>query len=147
MTLALLAAFALVAGALLSVQTGVNAQLRGAVGHPALAALTSFLVGTVALALYAGSLRLPLPGGSAWGAPWWVWTGGLLGAIYVAGAIVVAPRLGAGLFVGLVVAGQLLAALVLDHFGWLGFPVQSITPWRLAGAVLLIAGAALVGKR
>ena len=73
-----------------------------------------------------------------------MWIGGLLGAFYVLGSIVAAPRLGAVTLVALILAGQTLASLAVDHFGWVGFEEQPITPLRLAGVALLAAGVALV---
>jgi transporter family-2 protein len=87
----------------------------------------------------------PLP---SWGrlgdAPWWVWLGGSLGAIYVVASIVSAPKLGAVTLIALVVAGQALASLVVDHFGWVGFEPKHISAGRLAGMVLVGAGVTLV---
>ncbi len=57
------------------------------------------------------------------GAPWWVWVGGLLGAFYVAASIILTPRLGAANTVTLIIAGQVLASMVLDQFGLLSLPV------------------------
>ena len=134
-------------GVLLPVQAGINAQLRTVLGVPLAAALASFLVGTAALAAGALATRTPLPLGSAWThSPWWYWIGGLIGAVYVGGAIVLAPRLGAATLVAAVVAGQMLTSLVLDHFGWVGFPVHEITPMRLLGAALVIGGVVLVQR-
>jgi hypothetical protein len=86
---------AVLAGAMLPVQTGVNVQLRGLLGQPLAAALVSFLVGTLGLAAVVALLRVPVPVGAAWGrSAWWHWSGGLLGAAYIAVTIVLAPRLG-----------------------------------------------------
>jgi transporter family-2 protein len=142
-----LVALAIALGVLLPVQAGVNAQLRTSLGHPLAAALVSFLVGTAALGLGALAVRLPVPLVAAWSrSPWWHWGGGLIGAAYVAGAIVLAPRLGAATLIAAVVAGQMLASLLLDQFGWVGFPVHEVTPVRLAGAGLIIAGVVLVQR-
>ena len=87
----------------------------------------------------------PLPSASKLGqAPWWVWIGGALGAFYVAASIVTAPKLGAAQLVALVVAGQALAGLVVDEFGWVGFEPKHISAGRVAGMVLVGAGVALV---
>ena len=48
--------------------------------------------------------------------------------------------------VGLVVAGQLVASLVLDHFGWLGFPQHTLSVPRAIGALLILAGVLLVRR-
>ena len=77
-------------------------------------------------------------------APWYAWLGGLLGALYIVGAVFIAPRIGAAALVALIVVGQMLTALAFDHFGILGIPVHAVSWARLAGAALLIAGAALV---
>ena len=142
-----LVVLALALGILLPVQAGVNAQLRTVLGAPLAATLVSFLVGTAALALAAAGGRIPLPLGSAFAtSQWWHWVGGLIGAVYVAGAIVLAPRLGAATLTAAVVTGQMLASLVLDHFGWVGFPVHEMSPQRLLGAGLIIAGVMLVQR-
>jgi transporter family-2 protein len=79
--------------------------------------------------------------------PWYVWVaGGAFGTAYLTGNILLAPRLGAGALVGLVVTGQLLFAVVCDNFGWLGFAVHSINLWRVLGCALLVAGVALIAK-
>ena len=143
----ILVVIALGLGILLPVQAGVNAQLRGVLGHPLAATLVSFLVGSVALALGALAGRVPLAVGPTFAtSQWWHWVGGLIGAVYVAGAIVLAPRLGAATLTAAVVTGQMLASLVLDHFGWVGFPVHEITPQRLLGAGLIIGGVMLVQR-
>jgi bacterial/archaeal transporter family-2 protein len=82
--------------------------------------------------------------GRADDAPWWVWTGGLLGAFYVLGSIVTAPKLGAATLVALILAGQAIASLAVDHFGWVGFEEQPITALRIVGVLLLAGGVALV---
>jgi transporter family-2 protein len=135
--------FALVAGSMLPLQAGVNAILSRWVGGAIPAALVSFAVGT--LALLAVSLVLFRPSFERVGeAPAWVWIGGLLGAFYVAGAIVTAPRLGAVLFLAVLLAGQSLSSLVVDHFGWIGFEEHPISAGRVVGVLLLAAGVALV---
>ena len=138
---------ALAAGVLLPVQAGLNAQLRSALGSPVAAALVSFLVGTAGLATIAVLLRTPLPLGRAWAATSpWQWSGGLIGAVYVLAAIVLAPRLGAATLIAAVVAGQMITSLVLDQYGLVGFPVHSLTPVRLLGAALVIAGVILIQR-
>ena len=133
---------ALLAGAMLPVQVGVNNALRGALGHPLWASLASFFVGTIVLLLATIALKIPVP--TLAKAPLWMWTGGVLGVIYVSLSIILAPRLGAAALVGLIVAGQLGASLLVDHFGWLGFPSHPISPSRIAGAALLFAGVWLI---
>ncbi len=143
----LLLLFAFVAGAALPVQFSINAVLRGFVGGPAVAAAISFFGGTLALVVVALVLRESWPLGEAVArAPWWVWVGGLLGALYVLATIVVIPRLGAATTVGLILAGQVLASIVIDHFGLIRVPVHELNIPRFAGAVLIVVGVALVQR-
>jgi transporter family-2 protein len=138
---------ALFVGLLLPIQAGVNAQLRIAVGDPLAAALVSFLVGSAGLATLMLVLRVPLPLAAAWQrSEWSHWIGGLLGAAYVALAVVLAPRLGAGTLTAAVVAGQMVTSVVLDHFGWVGFTQQPLSLTRLAGAALVVGGVALIQR-
>lgn len=134
-------------GVMLPVQAGVNAQLRTGLGHPLLAAFASFAVGTVALGLVALVARARFSGGPLASIPWYQWTGGLLGAFYIAAAVVLAPRLGAASLIATVVAGQMLASLVLDARGWAGFAQQPLTLSRLCGGLLVMAGVLLINRR
>ena len=143
----LLLLLALAAGVLLPVQAGVNAQLRSAVGSPLTAALVSFLVGTAGLVTAAVAFRSPMALRGAWvDSPWWQWVGGLIGALYVIATIVLAPRLGAATLVAAVVAGQMIASLLLDQYGLLGFPTHPINGLRVLGAGLVIVGVILVQR-
>ena len=136
---------AALAGALLPVQAGGNAQLRTTLGDPLAATLASFLIGSLALGLVTLGARIPLHLGQTLGrTPWWHWTGGLLGAVYVALIIVLAPRLGAAALIAAVVAGQMLASLALDHWALVGFAPHPLSLQRALGAALVIAGVALV---
>lgn len=136
---------ALLAGMFLPLQTGVNMRLSGVVGGTFPAAFVSFLVGTIGLAGALVATRQAAPHWSAVAAaPWWVWTGGFMGAYFVASVIVIGPRLGAGTMAALVVGGQVLASLVFDHYGFLGFPQIDLDAKRLLGAALLVAGVALI---
>jgi len=111
--------FAFAAGAVLPFQAGANAELADWLNSPARAAFVSFLTGTLPLAVAAALVFKPLPslGPARRGAV--VGMGrGALGAFYVAASIVSAPKLGAATLIGLVVAGQALASLLVDHFGW-----------------------------
>jgi transporter family-2 protein len=132
-------------GVFIAIQGPINSHLGRAIGSPWTAALISFLVGTVALAavvLSQPSARTALR--QCGQAPWWAWTGGLLGACYVTVVIATAPRLGMAMIIGVSVAGSVAASLVIDHLGAFGLPEQPITPLRLLGATLVCAGVALV---
>ena len=138
-----------IAGIGVTLQLGVNSQLRQVVGSPVLSALVSFLVGTSALLLYVlATARNTLP---AWetfrGIAWWKYAGGMLGAFYITTVIIAAPRIGAANVLALIVAGQLLAALACDHFGWIGFTVQPVTVYRVLGALLIMGGVLLMQRK
>ncbi len=137
--------FAVAAGAMLPFQFGINAQLSNWVGSPIRAAFISFLVGTIALLILSAFVRKPLPSLTRLGdVPWWVWIGGLLGAFYVAGSIVTAPKLGAVTLAAAIVFGQTLASVLVDQFGWVGFKEQHASPGRLVGVLLVATGVVLV---
>jgi bacterial/archaeal transporter family-2 protein len=138
-------AFGFAAGAMLPVQFGINAQLARWIDSPLRASLVSFAVGTLVLLVAAIPLLRGWPSGDPLsGAPWWIWVGGALGAFYVLGSIVVAPKLGAVTLVGLILAGQTVASLLVDHFGWVGFEEHPVTPGRVLGVALLAVGVILV---
>jgi bacterial/archaeal transporter family-2 protein len=137
----------IVAGFGLTVQVGMNSQLRKVLQSANTAALVSFVVGTLALITLVLALRTPMPDrGTLASVPVWAWFGGLLGAFYVASSTVVAVELGATTLLGLALLGQLSTALVIDHFGWLGLPENPVTLSRLAGVALLAVGVWLVSR-
>jgi bacterial/archaeal transporter family-2 protein len=137
----------LAAGLGLTVQVGMNSQLRKVLQSANTAALISFLVGTIALIALLLAVRSPLPERAMLAAvPWWAWFGGMLGAFYVASSTVVAAELGTASLLGLALAGQLATALVIDHFGWLGMPEHPITWVRAAGVLLLGSGVWLITR-
>jgi bacterial/archaeal transporter family-2 protein len=147
MELALFFLLALVAGALMPTQAGINAQLRTYLLSPFTAALVSFIVGTVALIAWCVLTRVEWPGLKVVGeVPSWLWIGGFMGAFIVASSIILAPRIGATSMLALMVGGQMLASLIYDHYGLLGFPIHEISMPRLAGALLVILGVVLVNR-
>jgi bacterial/archaeal transporter family-2 protein len=136
---------AVAAGVSLVVQQALNANLRYALNSAAWSGFMSYLVGVICMAAFALALRDPIPSASvAARIPWWAWSGGLFGAIFIALAIFLIPKLGAATFIALLVAGQMLCSLAFDHFGLLGIPVHPATLVRLAGAAFLILGVVLI---
>jgi len=147
MTWLLLVPVALGAGTAVSMQFGVNSQLRTVAGGPVAASAISFIVGTVALVALTLVLNSGLPSfGEVSGAPWWIWTGGLLGAFYVFASVILTPRLGAATTVALILTGQVLASIAIDHFGLFRVATQEATPLRLLGALLIVAGVFFVQR-
>jgi len=138
---------ALVAGAMMPTQAAINNKLATFVESPVSAAFISFFVGTVALFLYILATGTPLGNlVGAKNAPLIAWTGGLLGAFFVASSVMLVPRLGVALTFSLLIAGQMLITLVIDHFGLLGIPVREISLPRLIGVVLITIGVILIRK-
>lgn len=139
--------FAIVAGAVLPLQAGLNVQLGKSVSQPVFAAFASFLVGSLGLLIYLFIIKFDfsLVSNVKSVSPF-VWIAGLLGAFYVAAVIVLAPKLGTALTFSLVVAGQMAISLVLDHYGLLGLPVKTINWQRFLGIAFLIAGVLLIRK-
>ena len=140
---ALLLAFT--AGVLMSIQPLINAKLGKRTGIFE-SALISFLVGTAALVLIIlffgqGSLE------AARGAPWYYFTGGLIGVYVVTTMIVVIPQVGSGIGMIAVLTGQMVLATFIDYFGLLGVPAIAIGPNRIIGLILLFVSMRLiVGK-
>ncbi|MEO1535101.1 MAG: DMT family transporter [Planctomycetota bacterium] len=142
----LLVAVAVATGMIIPLQPGINAEMRLHTQSAFTASLISFIGGTLVLALAVVCVRVfvrdDLPGFGAVvkSAPWWSYLGGLVGALFVTVAVVLAPRLGAAILVAGIVTGQLIGSVVIDHFGMVGFPKVQVTWPRVVGAALLIAG-------
>ena len=139
--------FVAVAGALNAVQSGSNAALARALGRPWLVGVLVSLV--TAAAFLAGVLltgaRMPAP--DRFGtAPWWAWIGGLCGAAYVVGTLFFAARMGAGPFTAVTVTAGVVASILIDHFGLVGFPPHAANLPRIAGTALMIVGVILVAR-
>jgi transporter family-2 protein len=138
---------AIVAGMMMPTQAAINNKLADAVQSPILAAFISFVVGTIALFLYALATGVPLWNlASAKNAPLIAWAGGLLGAFFVAATVTVVARLEVALTFSLIIAGQMLITLVIDHFGFLGVPVKEINIPRLLGVTLITIGVILIRR-
>ena len=135
-----------VAGGMVAIQAPTNAILARAGGSPVLAALISFGVGTLALLVtWAATSNRPQAAAFA-GLPWYAWIGGLYGAVFVAVAAYAAPRIGLASLITIGIAGQIIAALILDHFGALGLPRAPVNLGRVAGAALVVLGVVLVRR-
>lgn len=142
-TIYLLAALA--GGAILPVQVALNTLLRRYVGEPMQVTFISYLAGTLASLVFCFAARYPLPASTTLAqTSWWMWIGGCLGTLYVWSTIFATPRIGAALALALTIAGQLIAALFLDHYGAIGLAKYPASPTRIAGSVLVVLGVSLV---
>lgn len=137
----------LAAGLGVPLQTASNAALGKQLGSPWHSTLAVFVIGAILVALLFIAYRYTLPSAEViMGAPWWSWSGAPLGVAYIFILILAAPRLGMSTAVGIVIVGQLLGSVLIDHFGWLGFPVHKINWQRILGMLLLLGGVWLVKK-
>lgn len=136
---------ALIGGAILPVQVALNTLLKGYIGQPMQVTFISYLAGTIASLTICFFARYPLPALTSLShTSWWMWIGGCLGTLYVWSTIFAAPKIGAALALGLTIAGQMMAALFLDHFGLIGLNRYPATPLRIIGTVFVIIGVSLV---
>lgn len=147
LNVALPIALAFAAGISIVIQQALNANLRHALDSAAWSGFASYFVGLLCMVLLAIALRDPVPSATVAGRiPWWAWSGGLFGAIFIGLAIYLIPILGAATFISLLIAGQMLTSVTFDHFGWLGLEQRSVDLPRLIGAALLIAGVVLIRR-
>ena len=106
--------------------------------------LVSFACALVALVVYERSFAGL---GRAAGEPVWLWVGGVASIYIVLAVTVAAPRIGVAATIGLVIAGNLIMAALIDKYGWLAQDAIPIDRWRILGLLLLAAGAALTLSR
>lgn len=143
---ALLLFFAFFIGCIVPLQAVVNHSLRISLGSGAVfAAMVNFLIGSVVLVVVC------MLSGEKWSsifklssiAPWQL-VGGLIGATFVFGTTLLAPRIGLATMLCLVTAGQIIASLVIDRVGILGMVERELSAPRAIGATLVIAGVLMV---
>ncbi len=147
LNLALPITLAFAAGISIVIQQALNANLRHALDSAAWSGFASYFVGVICMAVLAVALRDPVPSAAvASRIPWWAWSGGLFGAIFIGLAIYLIPILGAATFISVLIAGQMIASIAFDHFGWLGLAQRTVDLPRLIGAALLIAGVVLIRR-
>ncbi len=136
----------LVSGCLFGMQPSVNGHLSRHLAHPLQASVISFATGTlilVVLALATGVFP-PRFQSSPSSLPWWCWTGGAIGVVLVTASLFFVPRIGSLPWHAAIITGQLFAALILDHFGWLGNQQEPISKARVIGVALLMTGITII---
>ncbi|MHC5253269.1 DMT family transporter [Listeria kieliensis] len=135
-----------IAGMLSPIQTSINGKLRMAVGSPFLASFISFLVGTILLFLICLIIekRVTFKVRGVGKIPFWVFTGGIMGVIFVTSNILLLPILGSAMTVVLAICGQMVIALIIDHFGFFGVIKHPINRYRIIGVLAMIAGILLI---
>lgn len=136
-----------IAGAMLPLQAGINSHLARFSGSTLWASAISFMIGCILLIAVNLAFRTNIPNMlQLREAPLWAWAGGLLGAFFVTAMAVFAPKLGASTLIALVIAGQLLTAIALDHFGLAGYEASETSLTRIAGIGLVGLGAFMTHK-
>ncbi len=136
----------ILAGIANAIQPGQNATLSKSLGMPVTAGLIILVVSTSILlagGLAVGKLEWPT-GQQMATVPWWAWGGGLFSVLLILAQLYASPSIGAASFLGIIVTVGVVCSIALDHFGLIGFPVHPASLWRILGAVLMIAGVALV---
>jgi transporter family-2 protein len=136
---------ALIAGIFFAIQLGFNAYLNEFVQSSLQTTIISFIVGLGALLILLIIMQdLQINFTTLKKAPNYAYIGGAFGAVAVVFTIILTPHIGIGLTLSLVVAGQILCSLLLDHYGLFGLPTQSINFMRLLGASMLVGGTFLI---
>lgn len=140
--------FAFLIGISNAVQSGVNTQLRESINNPILAAMTSFFVGLMVLTIaFACFNQNPIPTlADLKQVSWTRFMGGVLGAFYVITVIFIVRNIGPANMMCLVIAGQMVTVMTIDHFGLQGFAVHHMNLPRILGAILLVGGVYLILK-
>ena len=140
-------ALAVIVGALIPVQAATNAAMSRVIGSVAITSLALFAIGFVVVAAWAIVIRVPLPSlDTLRDVPAYGYFGGFIVASYVISITFLAPRLGVGNAIRLVVTGQIVAAVIIDHVGAFGAVVQRLTMGRAIGVVLMIIGVILARR-
>lgn len=138
---------AISAGAMIPFQSAMNTQLGKNLESPYFSALTVFVTAFVALSMFILLSRTTVPTTTQFAAaPKWSYWGGLLGGAYILLIVLCAPKLGIGNVTVLVLLGQILSAVIIDHFGMLKSPVHPVSFTRVMGVILILAGVYLVKK-
>lgn len=136
---------AVAVGIATSYQSGINAKVAQFTPTRLHGGLVNFLGGFLVMLIVVASTRSELPSSTKLAqAPWWAWTGGLLGAFFVTMALFLVPKIGAANLAAGIIAGQLVGSLIIDHFGHMGLPQQPISAGRIVGVFLIVGGVACV---
>jgi transporter family-2 protein len=140
------ALLALLAGFAGSVQVAVMGRFGGRIGVLAALAFATGVQLLFAVVLLL-AVRRGAGIGAAFRAPPWMWAAGLMGLLVVFSITFAQPRIGATTTIGILITGQLVMGVLIDRFGLFGVDAVALTWTRIAGVVLLSAGAALTLSR
>jgi bacterial/archaeal transporter family-2 protein len=136
--------FSLLAGSFIAVQGGLNALVGKEIKSPIHASLISFIVGTICILIYMLLTRQTVSFDNVRNVPWYAWCAGMFGAFSLTVIILALPRIGPGLTFGLLVAGQMIISVALEHFNILVAQPHPISVLRVVGILLIVGGVALI---
>ena len=140
-------AMTIATGMLIPIQAGLNAALRKAIDNPYFSGSLNALLAAFILIMALLVMRMPVPTVVALSnVPWWTYLGGACGAVYILVTLVSAPKLGAILLIVCLAAGQMLASVCIDHFGWVGYQVRPVTVTKIVGLGCIIMGVYLIQR-
>lgn len=137
---------AFIAGAFLPIQGGLNNRFGKALESPVYASMISFVVGALVLIIYIAATRQDIVLSGFKTAPTYVWLAGALGAFYVTVVIYAFPRIGPALTFSLVVAGQMVIAVILEHYNVLVAHPHPVSIMRIIGVILILTGVVVIRK-
>ena len=141
-------ALALITGALIPIQASTNAAFSKSVGNPFITGLMVFIVGLVGMILFLLISRTPLlTPPQLVAAPVYGYLGGIIVATYVVMITILVPRIGVGTSIALIVTGQIICAVIIDHFGLFNVQVRPVDISRITGVLLMIGGIYLVMRK
>jgi len=137
---------AFISGAFLPIQAGLNSRLGKSIESPVYASMISFIVGVFSVFIYIVITKQHVSWAGIKTIPAYAWLGGVLGAFYVTAIILAFPRIGPALTFGVVVAGQMVIAILLDHFNILVAQQHIVNIWRILGVLLIVVGVIIIRK-
>jgi bacterial/archaeal transporter family-2 protein len=135
------------AGISVLIQQALNANLRSELNSAPWSGFMSYFLGVACMVALGAVLRDPVPSAATVSrVPLWAWSGGIFGAIFIALSIITIPKLGGAAYIALLVTGQMIAALAVDNYGWLGVPERHIDLPRMLGVALLVGSVVLIRR-
>lgn len=139
---------ALLVGLIIPFQGIITANLAQKLDHPFLSAFINFLGGLIVFtaAIMMSSASIPAMK-KITEVPWYLYSGGLVGSIFIFGALFALPKVGSAGFFALVVFGQMLMTAIVDHYGLMGMPVHKVDLYRVLGILFLLTGCYFIIKK
>jgi transporter family-2 protein len=134
----------LLIGFVLTLHLAMNAQVGSLVKNPRMANALFWAIGATTAIIIGLTGWDPSFFTKLKEVPVWLLTAGVMGGLLVFGIAWAMPQLGASTAFVIMIAGQVISGMVFSHFGLLGSPVEPISLVKVGGAILLIAGAAIV---